>query len=54
VERRIAPSVQIEAAIEAILTGGFADTDALSTLGRLGAQLILQRAVEEGPPGARG
>jgi transposase-like protein len=47
VERRIAPSVQIEAAIEAVLTGGLADTDALSTLGRLGAQLILQRAVEE-------
>jgi transposase-like protein len=47
VERRIAPSVQIEAAIEAVLAGGLADTDALSTLGRLGAQLILQRAVED-------
>jgi len=47
VERRIAPSVQIEAAIEAVLTGGLADPDALSTLGRLGAQLILQRAVED-------
>ena len=46
-ERRIAPSVQIEAAIEAVLTGGLADPDALSTLGRLGAQLILQRAVED-------
>ena len=46
-ERRIAPSVQIEATIEAVLTGGLADPDALSTLGRLGAQLILQRAVEE-------
>ena len=45
-EQRIAPSVQIEAAIEAALTSGFADPDALSALGRLGAQLVLQRAVE--------
>jgi hypothetical protein len=30
VEQRIAPSVQIEAAIEAALTGGLADPDALS------------------------
>jgi putative transposase len=47
VEQRIAPSVQIEAAIEAALTGGLADPDALSALGRLGAQLVLQRAVED-------
>jgi putative transposase len=47
VDQRIAPSVQIEAAIEAVLTGGLADPDALSTLGRLGAQLVLQRAVED-------
>jgi len=47
VEHRIAPSVQIEAAIEAVLTGGLADPGALSTLGRLGAQLVLQRAVED-------
>ena len=46
-EQRIAPSVQIEAAIEAALAGGLADPDALSTLGRLGAQLVLQRAVED-------
>ncbi len=46
-EHRIAPSVQIEAAIEAVLAGGLGDPDALSTLGRLGAQLILQRAVED-------
>ncbi|MBT9499002.1 MAG: hypothetical protein IV103_17625, partial [Zoogloea sp.] len=31
------------AAIEAALTSGLADPDALSTLGRLGAQLVLQR-----------
>ena len=46
-DRRIAPSVQIEAAIEAALTGGVAGADQLSQLGRLGAQLILQRAVED-------
>ena len=46
-EQRIAPSVQIEAAIEAALTGGLVDPDALSTLGRLGARLVLQRAVED-------
>jgi putative transposase len=47
VDQRIAPSVQIEAAIEAVLAGGLGDPDALSTLGRLGAQLVLQRAVED-------
>lgn len=46
-DRRIAPSVQIEAAIEAALAGGLADPHVLSTLGRLGAQLVLQRAVED-------
>ena len=46
-DQRIAPSVQIEAAIEAALAGGLGDPDALSTLGRLGAQLVLQRAVED-------
>jgi transposase-like protein len=47
VPQRIAPSVQIEAAIEAILVSGLGDPDALSSLGRLGAQLVLQRAVED-------
>jgi transposase-like protein len=47
VDRRIAPSVQIEAAIEAALLGGTGGPDQLSELGRLGAQLILQRAVED-------
>ena len=46
-ERRIAPSVQIEAAIEAVLLGGISGPDHLSQLGRLGAQLVLQRAVED-------
>ena len=46
-DRRIAPSVQIEAAIEAALLGGTGGPDQLSELGRLGARLILQRAVED-------
>ena len=40
-------SVQIEEAIEAVLLDGISGPDELSQLGRLGAQLILQRAVEE-------
>ena len=46
-DRRIAPSVQIEAAIEAALLDGFEEPDRLSELGRLGARLVLQRAVED-------
>ena len=46
-DRRIAPSVQIEAAIEAALLAGFEEPDRLSELGRLGARLVLQRAVED-------
>ncbi len=44
---RIAPSERIEDQIEAILTGGISDADQLAQVGRLGAQLILQRAVED-------
>ena len=46
-ERRIAPSIEIEEAIERVLLDGFDDADRLSQLGRLGAQLVLHRAVEE-------
>ena len=46
-ERRIAPSTRIEEAIEAVLLDGISGPDQLSQLGRLGAQLILQRAVED-------
>lgn len=46
-DRRIAPSVQIEAAIEAALLTGFEEPDRLTELGRLGARLVLQRAVED-------
>jgi putative transposase len=47
VNRRIAPSARIEEAIERVLLQGLDDPDALSQLGRLGAQLVLQRAVED-------
>ena len=46
-ERRIAPSTRIEEAIEQVLLDGISGPDQLSQLGRLGAQLILQRAVED-------
>ncbi len=46
-EARIAPSAKIEEAIEEVLLGGLDDADRLSELGRLGARLVLQRAVEE-------
>jgi len=47
VDRRIAPSVQIEAAIEAALLHGLEEPDRLAELGRLGARLVLRRAVED-------
>jgi transposase-like protein len=47
VDRRIPPSARIEADIEALLLAGTDQPDRLSELGRLGAQLILQRAVED-------
>ena len=46
-ERRIAPSSRIEEAIEQVLLDGISGPDQLSQLGRLGAQLILQRAAED-------
>ena len=46
-DRSIAPSVRIEAAIEAALLNGLEEPDRLSELGRLGARLVLQRAVED-------
>ena len=45
--RRIAPSLGIEAAIEAVLIDGLTDPDRISELGRLGARLVIQRAVED-------
>ena len=45
---RIAPSVRLEQQIEEVLTNGFDDKgEHLAELGRLGARLVLQRAVDE-------
>ena len=45
---RIAPSVRLEAQIDELLSGGLGDDgEHLAELGRLGARLVLQRAVEE-------
>ncbi len=46
-ERRIAPSARIEGAIEQVLLAGIGGPEQLSQVGRLGAQLIIQRAVED-------
>jgi putative transposase len=44
---RIAPSARVEAQIAELLTNGLgADGEKLAELGRLGARLVLQRAVE--------
>jgi transposase-like protein len=47
VDRRIAPSDRIQAEIEALLLEGISDPERLGRLGRLGARLVIQRAVDE-------
>ena len=45
---RIAPSARLEDQISELLSGGLGeDGEHLAALGRLGARLVLQRAVEE-------
>jgi len=45
---RIAPSARLEEQIEALLTNGLGDkSEHLTELGRLGARLVIQRAVDE-------
>ena len=44
---RIAPSAALAAAIEELLAEGLGDGERLAEIGRLGARLTLQRAVEE-------
>ena len=44
---RIAPSAALKAAIEEFLAEGLGDGERLAEIGRLGARLVLQRAVEE-------
>src|SRR5258708_34058462 len=52
---RIAPSVRLEQQIEELLTSGLGkDGEHLAELGRLGAQLVLQRAVDEEVAAFRG
>jgi transposase-like protein len=44
---RTAPSARLQAQIEALLSDGLGDAEKLAELGRLGARLVLQRAVED-------
>ena len=44
---RIAPSTTLEAASEELPAEGMGDGERLAEIGRLGARLVLQRAVEE-------
>jgi putative transposase len=44
---RIAPSARLEAQSAELLSAGLGDADTLAELGRLGARLVLQRAVED-------
>ncbi len=47
----IAPSVALEATIEELLAEGLGIGERRAEIGRLGARLVLQRAVEEGVAG---
>ena len=44
---RVAPSEVLEAKIAELLSEGIADSDRLAQVGRLGAQLVLQKGIEE-------
>src|ERR687884_606624 len=44
---RIAPSARLEAQIADLLSEGLGDAEKVAELGRLGARLVLQRAVED-------
>ena len=44
---RVAPSAVLESAIEELLGHGLGDGEQLAEIGRLGARLVLQRAIEE-------
>jgi len=47
VKKRLAPSAALEAAIDELLSEGLGDSERLAEVGRLGARLVLQRAVED-------
>ncbi len=44
---RVAPSVLLEEQIAEVLSHGIDDGERLSEIGRLGARLVLQRAIDE-------
>ena len=44
---RVAPSAVLESAIEELLSQGLSDAEHLAEIGRLGARLVLQKALEE-------
>ena len=44
---RVAPSTVLESAIEELLSQGLGDAEHLAEIGRLGARLVLQKALEE-------
>ena len=46
-EKRVAPSTQLEEAIAALLESGTPAGEKLAEVGRLGARLVLQRAIDE-------
>ncbi len=46
-KKRVAPSAVLEAAIDELLSEGLGDAEQLAEIGRLGARLVLQRALEE-------
>jgi len=47
VNSRVAASERLVEQIDAILLDGVTDPDRLAELGRLGAQLVIQRAMED-------
>jgi putative transposase len=47
VKKRVAPSIELEAAIERLLSEGLGDAEGLAEIGRLGARLAIQRGMEE-------
>ena len=46
-EKRVAPSTLLEEAIGALLESGTPAGEKLAKVGRLGARLVLQRAIDE-------
>jgi putative transposase len=47
VKKRVAPSIELEAAIERLLSEGLGDAEGLAEIGRLGARLAIQRGIEQ-------